>query len=246
MRRTWRALSIVSAGLVLVLAPVVALLCTPKPLFAYHLTHGQVALWSDRPIAPEVAGVIDDATRRLKTSTLYAPSARFRIFICNDEWRLKLYSHRPFSHVGGYTDTFFTGGDVFLRRSEIAANRLIPPSGWTPAMTDRPLSYYFAHEMTHAMEGRAFGRVLVRYPQWVREGYADYIGKGGDFDLRENARLLRAGDPRLDFKRSGLYRRFHLEVAYLLDRKGWTVERLFASPPDEEALDREILSDLAL
>jgi len=34
----------------------------------------------------------------------------------------------------------------------------------------------------------------------------------------------------MDFERSGLYRRFHLLVAYLLDRKHWTVDRLLREP----------------
>ncbi|MES2075447.1 MAG: hypothetical protein V4462_07490 [Pseudomonadota bacterium] len=67
------------------------------------------------------------------------------------------------------------------------------------------------------------------------EGYADYIGKGGDFDFDfdfdENCRLFKADSPLLDFQRSGLYRGFHLRVSLLLDKQGLTVRQVFANPP---------------
>ena len=141
-----------------------------------------------------------------------------------------LFSERFQGTMGGVTDMIFAR-NVFMRSSDIAANRLIPPHP-NADMRDRPLTYYLPHELTHVLESRAFGRgPQFRYPQWLLEGYADYIGKGGQFDYAENLRLLKAGAPQLDFARSGLYRRFHLEVAYYLDHRRWTVRQLFAARP---------------
>ena len=42
-----------------------------------------------------------------------------------------------------------------------------------------------------------------------------------------------AGEPALDRFRSGLYQSYHLKVAYLLDKKGWTLAQVFAHPPGE-------------
>ena len=80
----------------------------------------------------------------------------------------------------------------------------------------------------------------VRYyelPQWVREGYADYVGKGNSFDYNEARRAFLAGTPEMDWKRSGLYWRFHLLVACLLDHQHWTVEQLLKNPPSETAVE---------
>ena len=233
------ALAIVGAGLVV--------LCTPQPLFAHHLTYGRYQVWSDRPIEPEIRGVLDDATRRISHSAIWTPDQRFRIFICNDQWRLALYSERLSGGMAGVADTGFTR-NVYIRRADIPRNRLIPPSGWTAArMAGRPLSYYLAHELTHVMQSRAFGRgSSVRYPVWLNEGYADYVAKAGDFDLAKNAADLRAGALEMDPKASGLYRRHHLEVAYLLDRQGLTIRQLYADPPDEAALRARILADPSL
>jgi hypothetical protein len=234
--------------LVAVLAVAVGLivLCTPQPLFAHHLTYGRYQVWSDRPIEPQIAGVLDDVTRRISRSAIYSPDQRFRIFICNDQWRLALYSERFSGGMGGVADTAFTR-NVYIRRADIPRNRLIPPHGWKAAMSDRPLSYYLAHELTHVMESRAFGRgSSVRYPDWLNEGYADYIGKGGRFDMAKNAADLRAGVREMDPTASGLYRRYHLEVAYLLDRQGMTIRQLYADPPDEAALRARIVADPSL
>jgi len=72
-------------------------------------------------------------------------------------------------------------------------------------------------------------------PQWIREGYADYVGKGSDFNYAEACAAFLSGAPEMDFERSGLYRRFHLLVAYLLDRKHWTVDRLLREPWPSQA-----------
>ena len=231
LARTAIALAVV-AGLVLVA------IYNPQPLFAHHLRYGAYDVWSDRPIPARAAqAVLDETTQRLARSPLWSPDQRFRVFICNDNWRLALYSYRFQGRMGGATDTILTR-NVFLRESDFAANRLIPPGGRRRDMSDRPLSYYLAHEFTHVLEARAFGPVpAARYPHWLLEGYADYVGKAGAFDYAANLTLLKAGAPELDWKKSGLYRVFHLETAYYLDRLHWSVGELFARRPSEaEAL----------
>lgn len=232
---------------ILVVGAALAVLCTPQPLFAHHLSYGRYQVWSDRPIAPEISGVLDDVTRRISRSAIWSPEQRFRIFICNDPWRLALYSQRFSAGMGGVADTGFTR-NVYIRQADIPRNRLIPPSGWKAAkMADRPLSYYIAHELAHVMESRAFGRgSALRYPAWVNEGYADYVAKAGRFDLAQNAADLRAGALAMNPAASGLYRRHHLEVAYLLDRQGMSIRQLYADPPDEPALRARIIADTSL
>ena len=211
----------------------VAVLAFPEPNFAHRLAHGQYELFSDRPIPPQVRQVLDDVTRRLEHSELYSPGQRFRIFFCNDDWRMALYSQRFSSAPGGIADSWLTR-NVYIRRADIAANRLFAPTGELADAEARPLSYFIAHELTHAMQSRAFGRLMaVRSPDWLVEGYADYVAKGGAFDMAENRRRLLARDPLLDPERTGIYRRHHLLVATLIDGDGLSVRRLFADPPDE-------------
>lgn len=227
--------------LALVVLGYLAVLAFPRPLFAHHLVHGDWEVWSDRPIDPAIGAVLDDAARRLATSELHRPRDRFRVFFCNSPWRLWLFSQHFSTGMGGEADTWLTR-NIYIRASDIAANRIHSP-GPGPILdaADRPLSYFVAHEATHILESRAFGRlVMVRHPKWLTEGYADYVGKGGDFDLEGNRRLLKADSALLDYGRSGLYRRYHLEVAWLLDRRGLTARQVFAAPLPEAAVLREL------
>ncbi len=211
----------------------------PQPAFAYHMTYRQFEVWSDRPIDSAITGVLDDATRRLQTSEIYTRDQEFRIFFCNSTWRLGLYGLFQ-TKAGGIVYSWLTS-NAYIRAANIAENRIISPhSGPIADAEHRPLSYFIAHEATHVMQSRAFGRLFaLRYPAWLNEGYADYVGKGGDFDLDENARLLRADSPALDYKRSGMYRGYQLEVAWLLDKDGMSIRSVYANPPLEaDLLDR--------
>jgi hypothetical protein len=82
------------------------------------------------------------------------------------------------------------------------------------------------------------------HPDWLTEGYADHIGKGRRFDLEENARLMRDGDPRLDYAKSGLYRGYHLLVAFLMEREGHTIRALFEELPDQAQVEAKVVQAL--
>ena len=89
---------------------------------------------------------------------------------------------------------------------------------------ERTLSYYIGHEITHVLLARELGALKQwQLPAWKNEGYADLVAKGGEFDYERAREQLRRGDRELDPKRSGLYLRYHLLVAYLLERKGLSV-----------------------
>jgi len=218
-----------------------AVVSFPQPSFAYSMSHGNFRVWSDRPISPAMTRVLDDAERRLRTSDLYDGEAKFRIFICNEAWRMRLYARN--ASIGGMADPLLTR-HIFIREADIERNRVLPPPPHTQlADADvRPLAYFIAHEATHVMQSRAFGRLMgLRYPDWLVEGHADLVAKGGQFDLADNLALLRRGDPRLDYGKSGLYRRYHLMVAMLTKRTGRPIESLFADPPKEEEVVRWLL-----
>ena len=182
-----------------------------QPLFGNHFTYHNFEVWSDRPISPKITQVLDDAARRLQTSSLFQSELPIKLFFCNSSWRLWLYSQHFNPRLGGLADGWLTH-NVYLRASDMAANRLFPPG--SQPLTDaaqRPLSYFVAHKATHILEARAFGRfTLIRSPQWLTEGYADYIAKAGECDFAENRRrlLYRKTTRSSTYRRSGLYRRF--------------------------------------
>lgn len=67
-------------------------------------------------------------------------------------------------------------------------------------------------------------------PEWVKEGYADYVGMGSDGAEDDPALLYaryRARDPMFADERT--YYRYRMLVAYFLKSRAWTVDRLLVS-----------------
>ena len=133
-----------------------------------------------------------------------------------------------YAHGAAGVNYYPLSNDVFLRRSDIDRDQLFGHSG-RPAPPPRTLAYYGAHEITHSLTAERLGAGKLwnhALPQWVREGYADYVGLAGKVDVDALYRRYRAGDPELDWKKSGSYARFRLLVAYMLERERWSVDRL--------------------
>lgn len=219
----------------------VAIVSFPQPMFAHHVRYQNYEVWSDEPIPASIAAVLDDTTRRLNTSELYNPDWTIKVFICNAPWRLWLYGMRFDTTMGGGADLLLTR-NVIIRAADIPNNAVRLPEGkqlMDPEL--RPLSYFIAHEAAHILQSRTFGRTsYITKPEWLSEGFADYVGKGGDFDVAENRGLYRVGA--LDWPQRR-YRRYHLELDYLIREKRMTLEQVFANPPAEEAV-RKMLDGL--
>jgi hypothetical protein len=201
-----------------------------------------LVLHSDRPFSGSAGRhLLELAEQKLARSPLYFGRSRYNVFICNSDWRQRLLFNKDYG-VGGVAQYPITAS-VFLRNSLIEDNRLVSLRG-TPVMGDRTLDYFVAHEITHQMTGNAIGPVrFYQLPQWVREGYADYVGKGNSFDYDEAKRAFLAGRPEMDFKKSGLYWRFHLLVAYLLDHQHWSVEQLLKNPPAQATVEAAVTKE---
>ncbi|MBV8467813.1 MAG: hypothetical protein JO218_17875, partial [Burkholderiales bacterium] len=127
-----RTLKIVPSTLLVLVGAYLLLVCAAPFTFSYEVRYGAFDVYSDQPVAPQITTVIDDAVRRLHTSTLYTPDQRFRVVICNSNWRLWLFSQRFSWQMGGAADTWLTR-NIYIRASDIAHNALLPPG-------PRPLS----------------------------------------------------------------------------------------------------------
>ena len=225
-----RALFRILLSAAVLFAGYAGLLCAPSPFFPYSVRAQGLVLHSDQPFS-EAAGrhVLELAHAKITRSPLFSANAEYQVFLCNARWRQRLFFNKDYG-AGGLAPYPITS-NVFLRDARVEDDRLVSPHG-TPVMGDRPLDYFVAHEICHQMTGSTLGPIrYLRLPQWVREGYADYVGKGTAFDYAAARRAFLAGAPEMDYRRSGLYWRFHLLVAYLLDRQGWSVERLLREPP---------------
>jgi hypothetical protein len=231
---------ILAATLVAILAGLAGyatILCMPQPLFAYSVTSSNITLHCDTAFSADAGRTLLDLARaKLEASPLYRPGEHHDVFICNTWWRRLFFFNRK-ARAGGLSYYPLTY-NVFLRDGLIDENRILTTTGKrVPGV--RTLDYFVAHELTHALTGRSIGWIrYYRLPVWVREGYADYVGKGRSLNYREARRAFLAGARDLDPARSGLYLRYHLLVAHYLDKEHWTVKRLL-----ETTLSQAIAED---
>lgn len=218
------------------------LLNLPQPFFRSSIRVKNLELYSDQPFLIAAGErVLEAADAKLARSPLYAPEQVHSVFICNARWRQRLFFTYQYG-VGGVNYYPLTT-NVFLRDSIVEENCLIGSSGNRVA-ADRPLDYFIAHEITHTLTGRAIGAIAHhRLPQWKREGYADYVGKGPGFNYNEAKQAFLANDPKMDWAKSGLYWRFHLLVAHLLDKQHWDLNRLLTEPIEQSAVEEMIRAE---
>lgn len=118
-------------------------------LFPHHVDWEGLSLYSDRPFEP-TAGVeiLRNIRARLQYSPLFNPEQRHSAFICNDEWREKLYLSGA-DRYGGL-NYYSKNRSVFLTGADVESNALLSPQD-RPIAAPRTLTYYVAHEFTHSL-----------------------------------------------------------------------------------------------
>ena len=244
--RSFRRIIATTGGLVLGLgATVAAVLAYPEPLYAYSVSAGRLSIHSDRPFAVQAGrAVLTDVERRLAAAPpgLADPESTYRIFVSNDESRRRLTF--LWNYGAGGVNYYPISGSVFIRQADIDRDRLTRSDG-SDVPPPRTLAYYGGHEIGHSLIGRRVGAIANwRLPVWIREGLADYIGFGGDVDIEALTAQLRAGDRDLDPAASGLYARYRLLVAFMLDREGWSADQLLASRMPQGEAERRLLAGI--
>ncbi len=232
----------IGTAAIAVVALIWVLLSLPQPFFHTSVSAKNLALYSDQPFTPTAGQhVLSLVEAKLAASPLYSAAQKHSVFICNARWRQRIFFTYQYG-VGGVNYYPFTT-NVFLRDSVIAENCLIGPGG-NRVTGERTLDYFIAHEITHSLTGQAVGGIAYhRLPQWKREGYADYVGKGTAFNYDEAKRAFLANDPKMDWAKSGLYWRFHLLVAHLLDKQQWSVQRVLDDPIEQQTVEAMIRAE---
>lgn len=240
-----RGLLVVAGVLMALSAATAALLAYPEPLYAHVASSGRLSLHSDRPFSISAGqAVLVDIERRLAAAPvgIADPDSTYRIFVSNDETRRRLTL--LWNYGAGGVNYYPIAGSVFIRQADINRDRLLGSDG-RDVPPPRTLAYFGAHEVAHSLIGQRVGAIANwRMPVWVREGLADYVGFGGDVDVNALAQQFRAGHRDLDPAASGLYARYRMLVAWMLEHEGWTVDELLASGMPQEEAEARLLAGL--
>lgn len=208
----WTLLSLAS-----LISLYICVLSFPSFLYSDKYKNENLIVFSDQ-VFPENINVISNAVlQRIKKSEYYNPNSEYRVFISNETWRWRLVSNMGPAQ-GAVNYTWFRQNS-FVRPSAIAENRIIPPAGGLADADERDLVYFIAHEVAHAMMAQGLGLVSFQFltQGWVKEGYADLIGKKS-FDYENSLAQLKYNERRLS-EASGLYVRYQLLLLYLLQEK---------------------------
>lgn len=233
-RRAKRSAWVILAALVLY----GTLLIYPEPLFA-HTMHGEfLTAHADVPFPPEMERTLADAEAHIRTSPIFDAAQPHDVYFSQSDWRWHLVSHWN-SNAGAIAMAPF-GRAVFVRPCRLDANRMIGRSG-REVEGERTLDYYVAHEVTHTMTADFLGPTAFHsLPAWVREGYADYVGRRGTFDYDAVRAQLLEGHPHTN-PASGHYLRYVLLVAHELEQRGVSVEELLSHPRASTAVEAEVV-----
>lgn len=225
-RSILRGIGLLAATPLVLAGMICTALAYPEPFFAYHTARGRLALYSDEPFdASKAQAILADVDARITTSPLDRHE-HHAIFVANAQWRQRLFFN--IAYGAGGVNFYPITRNVFLRRSDIDRDKMMRRDG-KPTESPRTFAYFAAHEVAHSLTGEYLGPSHLwnwRLPQWIREGYADYVGFGSKADLDALYARYRADDPAMDFRKSGQYARFRLLVAFMLQREHWSVQKL--------------------
>ncbi len=235
MKRALWLLAAVAAGWL-------ALVVHPQPLFAYTARQGNIVLHARRPFPPATQPLLQDVLRRVSASPLYDGGRVHDVFLCDTPALygfLALWAYKS----GGVTQTLLNG-HAFIRPYDIERGTVFGRSGEVKT-GGRTLAYFIAHEVTHAMTADRIGRWRYhRLSHFQAEGYADHVAFARPLDLHAGREALVRGAPEMNPGQSGLYRRYELLVAYLLQRRGFSVAQLLAGPLDRAVIEEQVRAEL--
>jgi hypothetical protein len=221
-----------------------ALILHPQPLFAYSAQRANIVLHTRAPMPAQVGPLLDEVVRRISRSPLYDPGRTHHVFLCDTRTLFGFLTVDGY-RAGGVAHAEL-GGNVFIRPFSIERGTVTGPSG-QETTGERTLTYFIAHELTHAMTAERTGRWRYRQLSAFQvEGYADYVGFGRPLDLARERQALLADAPEMSPRRSGLYKRYELLVAYLLERRGLSVDDLLAARVEQRPIEDELLGDSRL
>ena len=215
-----------------------AVIAFPYPFFSHEVHFENITVYSDQSISPALLSILNDVQGRLQKSPLNDPTLQHRLFICNKGWLFTFLANTDY-RAGGVNKAWLNQ-NIFLRRSDIERNRVIGPSG-KEVSGERTLAYFITHEITHSLEVHLLGRyAYIRLPAWKREGYADYIARDSEFVFAERLAALQNNAPEMSPQGSGLYLRYELFVAYLLDVAHLTPEEMLTDSFAETTLEHTL------
>ena len=221
--------------IIIVLALVFIVLVIFPNLTIYHhkVIYGNFRIYSDKEIDDNIYQILDEVEKKLIRSEIYNEKVKYRMYLSSS---IKLYA----TFVPGQKDAFAAAfpifKNIFVSQTDIKNNKVYRNA---EEDNERSLSSVLAHEATHILIEKKIGiagnRKLVT---WKKEGYCEYIGGEGAFDLNAGIKMIYNGvnsaSPAFQ------YLKYRLLVTYLLNEKKLDFESLVNTTINQNQLEKEL------
>jgi hypothetical protein len=234
LRRLYRAFGRAIAVLILLYA---GLHIYPPILFAHSVAAQGITIYARAPLPPETTDRVAEIAALVARSELAVPGRQEKIFVCNSPWTFRLFCPRT---TGAFGASIFFTDHVFIFDADLSANLARRNA---PEYNTRAFSPLVAHEITHGLIRHRLGTIQsFRLPDWINEGYCEYIAGEGSFPNEEGLRLLATNQkhPSSAF-RYFLYRQL---VTHLIDRRNHTFNQLATQPPNPTTIESDLCASL--
>jgi hypothetical protein len=186
--------------------------------FPYAAQIGDKSVYSETPVAPEMAAILARSDRLLRESAIFADGYGKTIYLTNGGWRWRLLTG-PWAWTAFGISRPITEA-IVINRSDMVADKVFSTAsnGRTRALSDT-----IAHEQAHGLLRSHFGFSSVMFQTWKIEGYCDYVAQAGSLDDAQAIALRKANPthPAL------VYYDGRRRVTALLRQNGGSVDRLF-------------------
>lgn len=189
-------------------------------IWPYKTKIGDTQIYSEQPIAREMASVLAQSDALLRNSQIYSDGYGKRIFLTDGGWRWKFLA---LNVAGALAQSTSVTEAIVINRSSISANWV---RNGNAIGGERALSSVIAHERTHGLIRARYGLFASRFqPVWKREGYCDYISGATSLSAAQVAELKRRGERHPAI----VYYEGREKVRQILEVEGKTVDQLFAN-----------------
>lgn len=157
--------------------------------------------------------ILGDARQLLEKSQLNNLLKHEKVFICDSPGLYRLFSPRASS---SFAISVPVTDHVFIASADIEKGTAYR---FGKNYRTRSLAGLIAHELTHGLIRRHAGLIAERrMPEWIKEGYCEYIAGEGSFPEVAGKRILISGenDPSHSFR----YFHYRMVVTYVMDELG--------------------------
>jgi hypothetical protein len=211
-----------------------ALLVYPQALFAYSVTSGNITLHSREPLPPAAIGIVAQAAAKVSASELAEPGRHEDVYICNSPGLYRLFAPTA---ATAFANTMPVTDNIFVANADLS-NDISRSSALDHNI--RSVSGVVAHEITHNLVEHRLGLYrALRLPDWIAEGYPDYVAHESSFPESVGLRLVatRGRDPSPSFDYF-LYRQM---VRHLIEDKHLSFAQVAARADDFSRVERETI-----